>query len=440
MMKRRGILAAAITATAAVALSGCAFGGGAPAAGGGQALKADGNATGTITIWSWDVAATALKRLGADYEKAHKGTTIKVVDIGYDNAYDKISVGLQAGTGLPDLITLETDHDQSYITKFPKGFTDLSPVLGAHKADFDPFKWSAGTDKGGALRMAPWDSGTVGLYYRTDYFQTAGVDPSSVKTWDDLVAAGETIKAKTGKTLLTADLSAGGPFSMLLQQQGQGLFDSKGDITVNSPQAVKVLTLLQTMQQKGLIKNAKGWDASVTSAKDGDSAVTAEAVWWIGTLESEAKELSGSYGVRDLPVFSAGDAPTSNNGGSGLAIPSQAKNPQLAADFLSYVLANGDNQSSMMQKEGLFPAYLPALKSGFFQQGDPYFGGHKAFQTFAELTPKIPSITFTSDQSAASDAVANAVGAAVLNGADPKKALDDAAQQIATSTGRKIAG
>ncbi|REJ05705.1 sugar ABC transporter substrate-binding protein [Microbacterium bovistercoris] len=438
-MKRRGMLAVAVSATVAIALSGCAFGGGAPA-GDGKALEKDGGATGEITIWSWDVAATALKRLAADYEKDHEGVTIKVVDIGYDNAYDKISVGLQAGTGLPDMITLETDKNQSYITQFPKGFTDLSPVFGDDKADFDPFKWDTGTDEDGKLRMAPWDSGTVGLFYRTDYFEQAGVDPASVATWDDLVAAGETIKAKLGKTLLTADLSAGGPFSMMLQQQGQGLFNADGEITVNTPEAVETLTLLQEMQQKGLIKNAKGWDASVTSAKDGDSAVTPEAVWWIGTLEGEAPELSGKYAVRDLPVFADGGAPTSNNGGSGLAIPTQAKNPQLAADFMDFVLADDDNQASMMKEEGLFPAYLPALQSDYFQQPSEYFGGQTVFQTFADLTPQIPSITFTSDQSVAADAVSNAVAAAVLNGEDPKKVLDDAAAQIANSTGRKIAG
>lgn len=436
-MKRRVMLAAALTATA-VTLTGCAFGGGAPASDG-AALKKDAAASGKITIWSWDVAATALERLGAEYEKKHDGVTIDVVDIGYDNAYDKISVGLQAGTGLPDMITLETDRNQSYLSQFPKGFTDLSPVFGDAKDDFDPFKWDAGTDADGKLRMAPWDSGTVGLFYRTDYFDAAGVDPASIVTWDDMVTAGETIKAKTGKTLLTADLSDGGPFFMLQQQQGQGLFDENGDITVNSPEAVQTLTLLQSMQQKGLIKNAKGWDAGVTSAKDGDSAVTPEAVWWIGTLESEAPELSGTYAVRDLPVFTEGGAATSNNGGSGLAIPTQAKNPQLAADFMAFVLADAENQSSMMQKEGLFPSYLPALRSDYFQQPSEYFGGEKVFQIFAELTTQIPSITFTSDQSVATDAVSNAVAAAVLNGEDPKKVLDDAAAQIANSTGRKIA-
>jgi len=437
-MTRRGITFAAMVAAGALALTGCAFGG--TGNGTTTTLKPSADATGKITIWSWDVAATALKRLAKEYEANHKGTTIDVVDIGYDNAYDKISVGLQAGTGLPDMITLETDHDQGYLSQFPTGFADLTPVFGSMKADFDPFKWDAGSDKDGRLRMAPWDSGTVGMFYRTDYFSQAGIDPASIKTWDDLVSAGETIKAKLGKTLLTADLSAGGPFSMLLQQQGQGYFNADGEITVNTPEAVAVMTLLKTMNRKGLIKNAKGWDASVTSAKDGDSAVTPEAVWWIGTLEGEAPELSGKYAVRDLPLFDDQSAPTSNNGGSGLAIPTQAKNPDLAAAFMKFVLADDANQASMMKNEGLFPAFLPALKSDFFQQPDPYFGGQKVYQFFGDLTPKIPSITFTSDQSAASDAITNAVGAAVLGNTDPKKALDDAAQQIATATGRKIAG
>lgn len=436
-MRKRPLLLAAMMAAAAVALSGCAFGGSGPAA---QTLAPTAKASGSITVWSWDVAATALKRLAKQYEAAHAGTKIDVVDIGYDNAYDKISVGLQAGTGLPDLITLETDHNQGYITQFPKGFVDLGPVMGSLKNDFDPFKWAAGTDTSGHLRVAPWDSGTVALYYRTDYAKQAGVDLTAAKTWDDLIVAGKAVKAKTGHTLLSSDLSGGGPFTMMLQQNGEGVFNAAGEITVNSPQAVKVLTLIRTMNKAGLIKNVKGWDAEVSSAKNGDSLTTPNAVWWTGTLTSEAAEHSGHYAVVPLPLVDSDSVPTSNSGGSGLAVPAQAKNPQLAAAFLTYVLADKQNQASMMKDEGLFPAYLPALKTPYFAQPQPYFGGQKVYQTFAELTPKIKPISFTSDYAKASDIVANAVQAAVLNGEDPKAALDSAAQQIATATGRKIAG
>jgi len=432
-MKARTLL---VPVAALALLSGCTMGGGAPAE---VVLDPDAEVSGEITVWSWDVAATALERLGAEFEADHPGTTVDVVDVGYDNAYDKLSVGLQAGSGLPDVVTIETDRAPGYVNEFPAGLVDLTPVLGDAEADFDPFKWSAQSDADGALKVAPWDSGTVGLFYRSDYFDAAGIDPATLDTWGELVAAGETIKAKTGHTLLSLDVATGGGFQMLLQQQGLGLFDEAGDITITAPEAVEALTLLQTLNEKGLLKNVKGWDGRVTSAKDGDSAVTPEAVWWIGTLLGDAPELSGSYGVTELPAFEDGGVRTSNSGGSGLAVPAQAKNPQLAAAFVAYVLADADHQASMMVNEGLFPSYLPALQDSYFAEPQEYFGGQPVYELFAEQTANIPTITFTTDNAEASDIVANAVVAAVLNGADPATVLQDAAEQIATATGREIA-
>ncbi len=151
---------ASACAIAAVALAGCATGGTSsgnppanatspdaatssePGASGaaGTESSAPAELSGEITVWSWDVAAEGMKRLAPEFEKAHPGTTIDVVDIGYDNAYDKISVGLQANAGLPDVITVETDHMPGYIAAFPNGFTDLAPAVGDQKADFDPSK------------------------------------------------------------------------------------------------------------------------------------------------------------------------------------------------------------------------------------------------------------------------------------------------------------
>ncbi|MBO0980646.1 ABC transporter substrate-binding protein [Microbacterium sp. SD291] len=432
-------IALAALAAAGLALAGCATGGVPTGGSGSTALDPDAKLDGEITVWSWDVGAVALERLAADFEKEHEGTTVNVVDVGYDNAYDKMSVGFQAGTGLPDVVTIETDAAPGYITQFPKGMLDLSPILGDDEADFDPFKWSAGSDAEGTLRIAPWDSGTVAMFYRTDIVEEAGVDIEAVQTWDDLIAAGKVIKETTGHTLMSTDIAAGAGFQARLQQLGQGLFNEKGEITIDSPEAVRVLTMLKEMNEAGLLKNVTGWDGRVTSAKDGDSAVTAEAVWWIGTLQGDAPEHAGKYGVLPLPAFDEGGARTSNNGGSGLAVPAQAKNPQLAAAFVDFVLADAGSQASMMKNEGLFPSYLPALEDEQFAEPVDYFAGDPVYETFAELTGEIPPIVFTSDSAEATDIVANAVSAAVLNGADPATVLADAAKQLATSTGREIA-
>jgi lactose/L-arabinose transport system substrate-binding protein len=434
-MPRSLKLAAPLVALAL--LTGCASGG-VPSSTGAK-LASDAAVSGQITVWSWDVAAVALKRLASTYTKEHPGTTINVVDIGYDNAYDKMSVGLQANSGLPDVITVETDHMPAYIHQFPKSFTDLTPLIGADKDKFDPSKVSASSNAQGQLLSMPWDSGTVALYVRTDYFKAAGVDPSKIATWDDLIAAGVKVKAATGHALISTDLSTGSLFQMLLQQQGQGIFTADGAINLTSDAAVKALTLIKTMNDKGLLDNVKGWDGRVTATKNGKSAVMPEAVWWIGTLTGEMPELANKFTVVPLPAFTAGGTQTSNDGGSTLAIPTQAKNPQLAGSFVKFMLANTDNQVSMMKNEGLFPSYLPALNAPLFQEPQAYFGGEKVYELFAAQTPKIPSITYTSDNAKAGDIVANAVAASVLNNQDPAAALKSAADQIATATGRKLA-
>lgn len=418
-------------------LTGCATGG--PPAAGAVRLDPATEVSGSITVWSWDVAATALKRLAKTYTDQHPGTTVNVVDIGYDNAYDKMSVGFQANTGLPDVISLETDRMPGYISQFPNGFTDLSPLLTAEDETFDPSKISASSDAQGRLLSMPWDSGTVGLFVRKDYLDAAGVDAADLQTWEQTLSAGEKIASATGHTLLSTDLSTGALFRMMLQQQGQGLFTGNGDINVASPEAVDALTLLKTMNDKGLINNVKGWDGRVSATKDGKSAVHPEAVWWIGTLTGEMPELAGKFQVLPLPGFTGDGVRTSNSGGSTLAVPSQAKNPQLAGSFVRFVLADTTNQVSMMATEALFPSYLPALSDPIFHQPEAYFGGQKVYELFAEQTAKIPTITYTNDNAKADDIVAAAVVASVLNGQDPEAALTAAAGQLSTATGRKIA-
>lgn len=433
---------AALAVTTAVGLCGltsCATGGG-PSSGSATSLAAtpSSDMKGTLKVWSWDVAADALKRLAPKFEKQHPGVDVKVVDVGYDNVYDKISVGFQSGSGLPDVITVESDHMASYFSKFPKGMVDLSSVADKYKNDFDPAKWAASSDDQGHLFSLPWDSGPVGIFYRRDLFKKAGVDPQSIKTWKDYVQAGVKIKKKTGASMLIADITNGDAiYPMLLQQLGHSYFTKSGDVAVNSPAAHRVLKLIDTMQKKGLIDNAKGWNGLVSATKDGKAAAQPIAVWWSGTLTSEMPELKGKYGVMPLPTFDGEGAPTTNNGGASLAVPSQSKHQQAAWAFIEFALAHKDNQVSMMKKEGLFPSYIPALKDPYFRQDQPYFDGQPAYQTFASMVEKIPPINYTEDYSKASDVMANAVASVLLGNTSVDKALTSASDQITGATGRK---
>ncbi|MFD7449239.1 ABC transporter substrate-binding protein [Kitasatospora sp. NPDC059827] len=415
--------------------TGCATGG----AGGPDARKLTGSpgATvgGKVTIWSWDVAAKAMQRLGKVFEQAHPGSTVEVVDIGYDNAYDKITVGLGAGSGLPDVLTVEGSRIPSYIGNFPNALVDLSSRAEGLKSQYAEATWRTVTDAKGRVLALPWDSGPCALFYRRDHFQQAGIDPATLSTWDDYLAAGTTLKNATGRKLLILDSKQDSLFAQLLQQQGQSWFVD-GKVAVATPAAERALTLMKQLVDRDLVDFENGWDGLVSGTHDGKAATTPTAAWWDGTLTADMADLSGKFGVVPLPAFTAGGPRTSNSGGSTLCIPAQSGNPETAWAFLSFLLADKANQASMMQHEGLFPAFLPALDDPYFQQPSPYYGGQPAMKLFADLARTIPTVERTADDSKAGDIVTTAVNQVLHNGADPGTVLRSAARQIATATGR----
>ncbi len=394
--------------------------------------------SGAITVWSWDTAAGALKRFARTFERRHPGTRIKVVDIGYDNAYDKITVGLRGGTGLADVLTMEGSYLPRYTANFPTGFYDLGERGGRYGGDFDRAAWRTvvgGADRGKVFAL-PWDIGPCGLYYRRDHFRAARVDPKSLETWADFVDASVRVKKATGRKAIIADTTDPGIFPMLLQQQGQ-LYFKGGRVALDTPAAVAALTVLRDLAEHGLIDYEKGWDGLVTGTKEGKATSTPTAAWWTGTLTGEMPELKGKFGVVPLPGFTADGTRTSNVGGSTLSIPAQSKNPDLAWEFLRSVLASRTNQVSMLKREGLFPSYLPALDDPYLSRKQDYFGGQATNAVFARLAQSIPPVEYTDDDAKATDIVTAAVNSATLRGKDPRSVLKAAADQLADATGRK---
>ncbi|MBL1097830.1 ABC transporter substrate-binding protein [Streptomyces coffeae] len=440
-------MAAGLAASASALLGSCAMGGAGGADGDPRKLGDDEDdsgrrgakkLTGKITVWSWDVAAAALKRLGRTFQERNPGVTVDVVDIGYDNAYDKITVGLRGGTGLADILTIEGSYLPQYTANFPSAIYDVANLGGRYGGDFARAAWRTVTGRTGGEQVfgIPWDIGPCALYYRTDHFRAGGVDPTSLQTWDDYVRAGVRIKKATGHKLLVHDPTDSGIFPMLLQQQGQSSFLG-GRIALETPAAVQALTLMKRLAEEELVDYEKNWDGLVTATKEGKVSTTPIAAWWSGTLTDEMPELSGKFRVVPLPGFTADGVRTSNIGGSTLCIPTQSEHPELAWQFIRFVLTDKDNQVSMLKREGLFPAYLPALEDGYLSEKQEYFGGQRANAVFTRLAQNIPPVEYTKDDAKEKDIVISTVNGVMLHGKDPRAALASAARQLAEATGRK---
>jgi lactose/L-arabinose transport system substrate-binding protein len=399
---------------------------------------------GELTIWSWNIAASSLKATVAGFNKLHPNVKITVEDLGNQPVYDKSIAGCAAsGEGLPDIVSIENGEAENYWGQFPDCFVDLKTLgyTAEDQAKFPDFKRTELEVSDVAYAM-PWDSGPVAMFYRRDFYEKAGVDPASIKTWDDFIAAGKKIQeANPGVTMTNADFNGDTEFfRMISNEQGCGYFAADGQsITVNQPKCVDTLAKIREMKDAGIMTSAN-WPEKITNNTAGKVASQMYGGWYEGTIRTESPDGKGKWGVYLMPSLTADGPRAANLGGSSLAITSVSKNKEAAYAYLKYTLATNEGQITMLKEFGLVPSLVSALEDPYVSQPLEYWGGQAVWKDILSTLPKVVPSRGTPFQSDA-ESIMRAVQTKYLAGeyADAKTALDDAANQIASATGLPIA-
>ena len=175
-----------------------------------------------LTIWSWDSAALALQSTIAGFNAQVPDSKVTGEDLGNQQVFDKLLAGCAAGgAGLPDIVTVENGEAEIFWNQFPDCFVDQTTLgySAETAAMFPDFKLTE-LKVGDAVYAMPWDSGPVAVFYRRDYYEKAGVDPATIKTWDDFIAAGKKIMEANPDVVMTqADFNGGSEvFEMMVKE------------------------------------------------------------------------------------------------------------------------------------------------------------------------------------------------------------------------------
>lgn len=397
----------------------------------------------TVTVWSWNVAASALKSTLEGFNKKYPDIKVDVQDLGNNQVYDKALAACAAGgQGLPDIVTVENYEAEVFWNRFPDCFTDATKLgyTPEKQALFPEFKRTE-LEIDGVAYAVPWDSGPVTMYYRRDYYEKAGVDPLTIKTWDDFIAAGKKVMAANPGTVMTqADFNGDSEwFRMISNEQGCGYFSTDGQsITINQPACVATLEKLKQMKDAGII-TAAIWDEKIQSNSAGKVATQMYGGWYEGTIRSGSPDLAGKWGVYPMPSLTADGPHAANLGGSSLAISSASQNKEAAWKFVDYALLTNEGQVTMLKSFGLVPSLLTADKDAFAKEAQPYWGGQAIWADILATLPKIVPSRGTAFQSDA-EGIYRVTQTKYLAGGfpDAKTALDDAAKQIESATGVPI--
>ncbi|WP_460810046.1 ABC transporter substrate-binding protein [Microlunatus endophyticus] len=296
-------------------------------------------ASGSITLWMRnDDLLKVFKTVIPAFNKVYPKITVDMVGLDIDT---KLPPTLISGTAVPD----GSFYEDVNIVGQADHLYDLSTLMKPHLSDTVQFKLDVNTIDGKLVGI-PWDTDPGLLYYREDILSRAGVDPDSLTSYDLLLDAADKIKSKNPKAKpipLEQDSNLGLQWLMMLvnQQQGSGLVDGEGKLTIDTPATRNALTWIKQVADHGLGARTKFASTGQIAMLDNDTiSLVPWAIWFDFLPQSGLKKSVGKWRVTQLPAWKEGGARSGVMGGSSFVIPLKAKNPELAWLFYEFALYN----------------------------------------------------------------------------------------------------
>jgi multiple sugar transport system substrate-binding protein len=389
MRGTRRILAAVTAATCVIGLAACGGNGG-----GESSASSEEGATGQIVFWGWD-SGNSMKSIIAKFEKANPGITVKFNNTGTANdTSTALANAIAAGNGAPDVVMLEDPT----VTQFAvtKGLVDLSS-FGAekYKDDFAAGPWNK-VQYSGKPYALPIDSGPEMFFYNKAVFDKAGVDATTIKTWNDYYQAAKKIRAIGSYiTNVSGGTNDYQPFTAQAWQAGATPWKVSGDkITINMTNDAgmkRYIDFQQKLIDEDLIdtKTINWSDDWNRGLNDGSIASLTIGAWMPINLMSGAPDQAGNWRVAQLPQWTSGEKVSAEDGGSALAIVSQSKKQAAAYKFIEYMTHGAGAQ--IMADTGTFPSLKSILTSKSFtdtntesnKKTNAYFGGQNVNEVLA---------------------------------------------------------
>jgi multiple sugar transport system substrate-binding protein len=345
----------------------------------------------TLTFWTWvpDIQ-NQVKLFTTKYPKIK----VNLVNVGQGAPhYQKLRTAIQAGQGAPDVAQVEFQYINSF-TLGDGSLLDLTPYAPATLKDSYPeWVWAQVFTNGG-LWGIPQDTGPMGLLYRQDLLQAAGLE--APKTYDDFATAAQTYRSKNPKSyLVNVAPSQPGQIVAYLWQAGVRPFTFDGKQTVKvdlaNDQAKNVVKFWGDLVTSRVASNDTDFnDSWYQGLSNGKYATLPIAAWGPVFLQGAAGKTSGKWRAADLPQWDPSKTVSSNWGGSTDAVLKLSKNAIAASQLALYINTNKESTLKFANEQFLFPAMKEILADpSFLNEEFKFYGGQKVNEKFAQISETV---------------------------------------------------
>jgi multiple sugar transport system substrate-binding protein len=369
----RGRAASFLALTTALLLTATACGD--DGSGGAGDKGGEGSGKGEITFWdnNGGVRTDVWKEIIAEFEKKHPDIDVNYVGVASTEVQSKYDTAIQGG-GLPDVggvgaAMLAGIAAQGALEPLDERIA-ASPLGGKLNAGMvENVKAAGGQDR---MFTVPTSASNGVLYYRTDLFEEAGLEPPT--TWAKFFTAADKLTAKDknrfGYTIRGGAGSIAQALDAMYGQSGIDTFWQGDKTTVNAPENVAALEKYAALFKKN------------TPAADVNNDFTKMVAQWdsgeigmlnhnLGSYKDHVKAL-GTEKFRGIPLPTTDDGTRVqvSNPVDGLGLFKSSKNKTAAWKFIEFA-ASHESNSRWNESAGAIPAHIEAAKDAWVQKAEP---------------------------------------------------------------------
>jgi len=211
----------------------------------------------------------------------------------------------------------------------------------------------------GRIYAVPFAFGTPLIYYNKDLLREAGVDPepTSLQTWDQVIAVAKTVQDKTGVPglgHLTAGNKDAGTMLMIANAGGDYLSPDGTKLLIDSRQGIAALQLWQDLAVKHKVMPIASDNQALAAFLGGRLGMfmTSSAV-----LRTAVDATKGKFdlGVANYPVFPGRDARrVTNTGAAFMLYAPEGARREASMKFLNFI-SRLENSNYWSRESGYMP-------------------------------------------------------------------------------------
>ncbi|NMC13965.1 MAG: extracellular solute-binding protein [Chloroflexi bacterium] len=397
---------------------------------------------------------TILKELLPDFTEK-TGIIVNVEEAPYDSLVQKVVLDFSTHKGGYDIISMPYEYlgsfaENGYIMPLDEELSkDAAPVPDFSTDDLIPSLWEASTKWKDKIYGMPSNSAVMMMFYRKDLMENEqekaafqekyGYPLAPATTWQQYRDIAEFFTRKAGDTLagetLTQDfygvsLAGKRHIATVLEwfnyawTYGGGLFDSSGQLQVNSDANIKSLEYwleLTAFAPPGY--TSATWDEVTAALQQGTAA---QAITWADTAgsmeDTNASKVKGKIGYASIPTLKEGDKKVAHLGSWIYAISVDTQNKDAAMLMMKWALSKSI-QLQLSQKGGL-PATISAFSDEELNEKLPYWKQTMVSLEESRIRPRIPQ------WGQISDILSEQLSRVMVKEVSPADALSEAQKQL----------